>query len=411
VRKTSSPKESVSSRRLLDNLRFEIITKTLTESDWTAERAAEVLHLTMRQVFRLKAKVLAAGEAGIVHGNRGRTPINAKPAALRRQIIRLYDRDYREEGWNYAAFTDALNDKHDIHLSRETIRTWLPAAKLGHKVKRYHIHRQHRERAPRMGQMLFLDGSPHRWFGPDCPNMTLILATDDATGPPLYGLFRPQETRDGCFEVFYHLALRHGLPESLYLDRASQFTTTRHGGTHYRQVSDAPTAFEIAMQKLGVKLIFANRPQARGRGERMNGTFQGRLVAELRHEKIATAEAASEYLNASFIPSIARRFGVPARDSRTAFRPVPSGLDLRTVLCAESIRTVGSDNTIALHGYRYQLLPPHVCPVLTFCRVKVQEWFDQTVHIYYQHFGELHNQLIPHRDALRLKYRHRPSGL
>ena len=163
------------------------------------------------------------------------------------------------------------------------------------------------------------------------------------------------------------------------------------------------------MRKLGVKLIFANSPQARGRGERMNGTFQGRLVAELRHEKITAAEVANEYLNASFIPRIARRFGVPPRDTRSAFRSLPEGVDLRTILCAESIRVVGSDNTIALRGYRYQLQPPRVCPILTYCRVRVQEWFDQSVHVYHQHFGEIPNQLIPHRDVLRMKYRNGPS--
>jgi len=234
--------------------------------------------------------------------------------------------------------------------------------------------------------------------------MTLILATDDATGQPLYGRFKPHETRDGCFEVFYHVALRHGLPESRYLDRASQFTTTRHGGIHAHQVGEEPTAFEIAMEKLKVQLIFANSPQARGRGERMNGTFQGRLVAELRHEQITAAPAADQYLNSKFIPRIARRFGVLPRDPQTAFRPIPAGLDLRTVLCAESLRTVSSDNTIVLHGYRYQLQPPRVCSTLTYCRVRVQEWFDQSVHVYHQHFGEIPNVPIPHRDVLHLKY-------
>jgi len=397
-------------RRLREDLQFEIITKTLTDPTWTAERAAETLQLTVRQIFRLKAKVLAAGRAGLIHGNRGRTPVNAAPVALRRRVTRLYARNYAHEEWNYAAFTDALADKCNVQLSRETVRNWLCAADLGHKVKRYHHHRCHRERSARMGQMLFLDGSPHRWLGPDYPMLTLILATDDATGRPLYGLLNPRETRDGCFEVFYHVARRHGLPESLYLDRASQFITTRYGGLHAHQLSDAPTAFEIAMKKLGVKPIFANSPQARGRGERMNGTFQGRLVAELRHEKITKAEAANDYLNTTFIPQVVRRFGVAPRDERSAFRPIPPGMDLRRVLCAESVRTVGTDNTIALHGYRYQLLPPPTCPVLTYCRVTVEEWFDQTVHIFHPHFGEIRNELIPHRDVLRLKYRHQPSA-
>jgi len=394
-------------RKTKEFMYHSIIAKVLRDPEMTAAEAADLLHLSARLVFRLKARVRTLGQAGITHGNRGRKPTNAKAESLHQCIIRLYDQSYAEEDWNYAAFTDALAEKHGIRLSRETVRRWLQGAGLARQARRYHQHRRHRLRSARMGYMLFLDGSPHRWFGPDYPKLTLLLATDDATGQPLHGLFKPHETRDGCFEVLYHVARRHGLPETLYLDRASQFTTTRHGGTHVQQTSTEPTAFEIAMKKLGVKIIFADSPQARGRGERMNGTFQGRLVAELRHEKITTAEPANQYLNDSFIPRIARRFGVPPRDPRTAFRPIPEGPDLRTVLCAESIRVVGSDNTVTLRGYRYQLLPPRVCPILTHCRVRVQEWFDQSVHVHHEYFGELRNEPIPHMDVLRIKYRNR----
>lgn len=384
---------------------FDIIRRTLIGSSMTAAQAAELLHLTSRQVFRLKAKVRALGQAGVIHGNRGRQPANAKPDSLHRRVVQLYAERYAKHEYSYTLFNQALAEKYHIQLDRETVRRWLRAAGLGHKAKHYHHHRRHRERSARMGQMLFLDGSPHRWMGPDYPKLTLLLATDDATGQPLYGLLKPQETRDGCFEVFYHVALRYGLPLVLYLDRASQFTTTRRGGIHAHQISEEPTAFEIAMQKLGVKPIFADSPQARGRGERMNGTFQGRLVSELRHEKITTAAAADKYLNECFIPGIARRFGVPPRDPNPAFRPIPPGLDLHTVLCLESTRTVASDNTITLHGYRYQLLPPWTCPVLSQGKVRVQEWFDQTIHVYHPHFGEIPNRLIPHNDVLRMQYR------
>jgi len=235
--------------------------------------------------------------------------------------------------------------------------------------------------------MLFLDGSPHPWLGPALPPLTLILCTDDATGRPLYGSFHPQEALAGCFEVLYYLFRRYGLPESLYLDKASQFTTTRHGGTHVFQRDDQPTHFEIAMQALAVELIFAHSPQARGRGERINGSFQGRLVAELRRARIGITAAATDYLNRVFIPKYARRFGVEPRDTISAFRPIPEGLDLRTVLCAHHRRNVDNDNTVTLRGTRYQLLPTRRTVRIAATDVDLQEWFDGKVHAFHPKAG------------------------
>lgn len=207
-----------------------------------------------------------------------------------------------------------------------------------------------------------------------------------------------QESLNGCFEAFYHVVQRYGLPHCLYLDRAGQFTTTRHGGVHRSQRDDLPTAFEIAMKRLAVQLIFANSPQARGRSERLNRSFQGRLVAELVYHGIKERPAATRYLNEQFIPRYAHRFAVKPRNPEPAFRAPPSGLDLRTVLCRRLTRVVFSDDTITLHGFRYQLCPPPNCRTLSACRVLVQEWFDGSVHVVHPHHGEVPNESIPSRD-------------
>jgi len=398
--------ESETNRRLNDDIRYEIIAKTITDPDWTAEKASEVLHLTVRQVFRLMAKVKTEGQAGLRHGNLGRKPATTLPDYIRESVLDLYQNRYSKHGYNYSHFTEALADDHQITVSRETVRQWLREAKLGHKIRRYRHHRRHRERWPRKGQLLFLDGSPHRWFGPDQPKATLILATDDATGEPLYGILAPGETRNACFTVVYNVAQRFGLPDTFYLDRGSVFKTTRHGGIHARQVSNDETAFQMAMNKLGIRIIFADSPQARGRGERMNGSFQGRLVAELSLHGIKTFEPANEYINECFIPRYAKRFGVPACDPNPAFRPIPKDLDLRRVLCKESLRHVETDNTIRLNGRKYQLYPPPTSSVLYGAQVLVQEWFDETVHTYYKTIGEIKNQLLPSIDIYRLANRH-----
>lgn len=385
-----------------EDAKYEIICKTLTDPAWTAERAAEVLHLTVRQVFRLKAVVKAKGREGLVHGNTGRKPATALPDRLHHRVVEIYSRQFQELNVNYSHFSDTLADDYAIDVNRETVRQWLRAAGLGHKTKRYPVHRRKRERRARMGQMLFLDGSPHRWFGPEEPRVTLLLATDDATGAPLYGCLRPHEDRNGCFEVFYHVARKWGLPDSLYLDRGSVFKTTRQGGLHVHQKSEDLTAFQIAMQRLGVEITYAYSPQARGRGERMNGSFQGRLVAELRWHGITTLNEGTRYTNEHFIPRYVKRFAVAPRDPHSAFRPVPEERNLHRILCKESPRRVNSDNTIHLNGRTYQLRPPSTSPVLYGATVLVEEWFDETVHVFYQTLGEIPTELLPTREIYRL---------
>jgi hypothetical protein len=402
----SAMTESEIKRKLKQDIRYDIIKKAINDPDWTAEQASEVLQLTVRQVFRLMAKVKAHGPDGLTHGNRGRQPATTLDDDLHRRVLDLYRDVYRKHNFTYTHFTEFLADDHQITVSRETVRHWLKVADLGRKAKRYCRHRLKRERRARKGQWLFLDGSPHRWFGNGQPRVTLILATDDATSEPLYGLLRPHETRDACFEVLFHVAQRFGLPEVLYLDRGSVFKTTRHGGIHAYQISEDETAFQIAMRKLGVKIIFADSPQARGRGERMNGSFQGRLVAELSLRGLRTMDAANPYINETFIPRYARRFAVAPRDPASAFRPIPEGLDLRRVLCKESTRRVESDNTVRLGGRLYQLYPPHSSPALYGAKVTVQEWFNGSVHVYYHTIGEIRNQLLPHLDVYRMANRH-----
>jgi transposase len=388
--------------------RYGVIQQTVVAALSTAV-AAKMLGLSRRQVFRLKAGVRRHDADGVRHGNYGRTPANAKPPSLRHQVLDIYRKDCFD--FNFAHFTETLAEEFAINLSRETVRCWLRAENLGPKQHRGHHHRRRRERKARFGTMLFLDGSPHLWLGPDLPMLTLILCTDDATGRPLHGLLAPQETRDACFEVLYHVFRRYGLPDSMYLDKASQFTTTRHGGTHRFQRDDQPTGFEIAMDRLAVQLIFAMTPQARGRGERINGSFQGRLVAELRRAGIKTADAATDYLNRIFIPKYANRFGVKPKDPALAFRKLPPGMDLRTILCAHHHRNVENDNTISLHRVRYQLLPSRRTVRLAATDVDAQEWFDGSVHVFHPKAGEVTVFRLPIKPPDRQTNQSRPYDI
>jgi hypothetical protein len=353
----------------------------------TNQQAAQALDLSIRQVQRLKAKIRALGPPGVRHGNAGRSPHNKVGPVLKDWILQAAKDIYHD--YNFSHLADALYDDHGIVLSDETLRRWLRPGGHGAKPRRAKVHRRRRQRRSREGDLLFLDGSPHPWFGPDYEPVCLLLCTDDATGKPLWGTFQPQEDRDGCFQVCYHVFTRFGLPAGFYLDRGSQFIRTDHLAAKEGRTIP-PTAFQVAMKSLSVGLTYAHSPQARGRGERINGSFQGRLVAEFVRYGIHTCKRATQYLNEKFIPRYANRFGRPAADPTPAWRPLPPEVRLNTVLCAKDARKVSNDNTVSFRGAIYQLDPPPQRHHLTNARVEVQSWFDGSVHFVHRTCGELH---------------------
>ena len=373
--------------------RYETI-RAAIEGRLTGEDAAQALGLSRRQVERLKAKVRKDGPGGVRHGNAGRRPWNPTPETVRERLIDLATGEYA--AYNFSHLADTLADDGGIHVSDETLRRWLRPLGHGRPPRRAKVHRLRRRRKDHAGEWLFLDGSPHAWFGPAYEPVCLLLSTDDATGVPLWGKFQPHEDRDGCFEVCYHVFRKFGLNGLWYLDRASQFKTTRHGGLHVAQrLEQDDTPFQQSMQRLGIGVQFAYSPQARGRGERINGSFQGRLVAELVHEGIHDCATATGYLNRRFIPRYAQRFGRPPADPTPAWRPVPEGLDLRTVLCVRHERTVANDTTISLDGVAYQLLPPQGRNHLAHAVVEVQQWFDKSLHCVHPRYGEIRLKSVP----------------
>lgn len=363
-----------------EGTRYGVI-KGLLEGRMTNTEASRCLGLSCRQIQRIKKRVQTEGAEGVIHGNKGRRPSGSFPDVLRKKVIELAQNKYRK--FNFSHLSEWLAEKESIAVSRETLRKWLRSEGLGKKLKKIKKHRQRRQRSEYEGQMLFLDGSPHRWFGDT--KTTLILATDDATGAPLWGTFRANEDLDGCFIVCKEVFKRYGLPTCFYLDKASQFTTTRHKGAHVQQDDTEQTQFERAMEELSVGLIFANSPQARGRGERINSSLQDRLVAELSFYAIKTREDAENYLNKIFIPQYARRFQVKPKGGawRTA------AVNLNNILCKRFARTVINDNTISVEKIILQLEPSHGRSHFVRARVTVNKWTDGTYHVYHPTLGEL----------------------
>jgi transposase len=371
-----------------DMKRYSVV-KAVMDRRMTNREGAAALGLSVRQLKRIKKKVKRKGMAGIRHGNWGRAPAHAFPEKFKKRVIKVVTRRYKD--FNFSHLAEMLEEEEEIRVNRETLRLWLRPLGFGGKVRKQPRHRKRRQRSAKMGQMLFLDGSPHRWFG-DIES-TLLLVSDDATGNPLYGLFRNEEDLKGCFMVCQEIFTRYGLPACFYLDRASQFTTTRRGGLHVRQRDEQPTQFERAMGELAVRLIFADSPEARGRAERINQTFQDRLVAELKLRGITTADAATTYLNKVFIPRY--RFGVLPEEDTPAWRRLGPEVDLRHILCRRVVRTVNKDNTISVDGQIIQILPTRTRLSFAKAKVIVNLWLDGTGHVVHPEHGELPCKLLP----------------
>lgn len=373
------------------------VLEQLTRGVITTRQASQQLNLSRRHLFRLKSRFANLGHASVRHGNHSRRPVNKTSDLVRKKALKAFTqwRHTCDVAPNCSHFRDILERDFAIRVSRQTVWRWLRSQAAVSVPKKKPIHRMKRTRSDRQGELLFLDGSEHRWFGENHPMYTLVLSSDDATSECLWGVFAAED-RNNCFRVLFEIAKKFGLPNAFYLDRASQFITTRHGGLSSDQ-RPLLTHWQIAMQKLGIRCIFADSPQARGRGERIHGTLQNRLVHEFQFRKITDPIKATRFLNEVFIPEYNQKFGVKPAVPDPAWRKIPKGLDIRTVLCAKYPRQVSNDNTINFESTRYQILKH---PGWNFAKttIEVQEWCDGSTHLYHPKVGLLRAKAIAKRS-------------
>ena len=356
--------------------------------EWSVAEAAQVLGISERHTWRLLAGYKIRGAAAIAHGNRGRVPYNATPGALQGRIIALARGRY--SGVNHTHFTELLAEREDISCSRSTIRRILTGAGL--PSGRHHQplqHRHRRQRMPQEGMLLQIDGSHHQWLGEDGPWLSLLLAVDDATGTVPYAVFRQQEDTEGYLRLLKGIIGKRGIPLAVYSDRHFIFCYSKsENGSGEAPVIDRgkPTQFGRAMQELGITQVFARSPEAKGRVERANGTFQDRLVTELRLAGAHTMAEANCVLE-TFLPRYNSRFGVPATQSEPAYRIIDPGTDIDGCLCTKERRRVGKDNTVQYHGQTLQLFPGKGRRSYARTRIEVQERLDGRLVAFYK--GEL----------------------
>ena len=340
------------------------------------KEAAEVLGVSERHAWRLLAAYRKEGAAALAHGNRGRVPWNATSATIREQVLSMVRGRY--SAINHTHLAELLAEREGIVLSRSTVRRLLVRAGLPSPRYRRPRHRYRRQRMPQEGMLLQLDGSQHTWLEDRGPVLTLLVSVDDAMGTVPYALFKEQEDTQGYLLLMQGIIQRKGIPLALYSDRHSVFRHhSQKDETDEKQPARdrRPTQFGRALKELGIKPIFARSPQAKGWVERLAGTFQDRLVAELRLAGASSLEEANRILW-EFLPRFNKRFGVPAAQQGSAYREVPEGLDIDGVLCVKELRRVAKDNTVQYHSKTLQLFPDMDRTSYAKARVEIQERLD-----------------------------------
>ena len=363
-----------------DEKRIEIIERVF-RGELTVLGAAMILGISERQCYRIKRRVHQQGPKGVIHRNRGRPCKRKVKEKMVRRVVELARGKY--QGFNDHHLTEKLKEQEQIDLSREKVRRILRLCGISSPRKRRPSkHRSRRERRLAEGMMLQVDGSPHEWLEGRGPRLCLIGAIDDATGKVVGAFFTQAESSWGYLRLFSEIFKRHGLPQSIYSDRHSVFWTDREPTLDEQLINKRPlTEVGRALDELGVTLIFAGSPQAKGRIERLWGTFQDRLVSELRLAKVKTAEQAQAVLD-RYLPQHNRRFSKPAQ-AKPAWRKT-SSQQIDQALCFKQQRTVANDHTVTFDGVIFQIPKTSPHRSYTHKRIDVRVLLDGAVEFFYK---------------------------
>lgn len=373
------------SLKMNELLKYKVI-KRVHDGDISKTRASVELGVSKRTVNRLLIKYREKGKAGFVHGNTNRQPSNSLPQELVNQIVHLYQTDYQH--FNFSHFTEMLQDHHDIFVSRTSVTRCLnhagiysPKERLMTRKNRkkaelrmdmpsasqqeieasvnhiLHIEDAHprKARAKYFGEEIQMDASIHLWFGRK--KTALHLAIDNCTGIIVGGYFAQQETLNGYYHVFEQILKNHGIPFKFLTDNRTVF--------NYMSLNkktddkDVLTQFGYACKQLGVTIETSSVSQYKGQIERANGTFQDRLVNELRLHHICTMEEANEYLIHRFIPNFNRCFALPKESFGSIMEKSPTDEKINVTLAVLSERKFDNGNSIKYHSKMYQPYDEH----------------------------------------------------
>ena len=372
--------------------RLHIIHQVLAKKISQGEGAA-LIGLSDRHVRRLIKRIREEGDEGICHRSRGKSSNHRIAKKVKTRVLELFRKEYAD--FNLTQATERFADFHGITIHRETLRLWLNEAEIPYKKRKARKHRQRRERKTHFGEMIQLDGSHHDWFEGRGPVCVLMGYIDDATNT-VHCRFYDYEGTLPAMDSMKRYILRYGIPKSVYLDKHSTYKSQAEPTVEEQLAGQRPMShFEKSMAALGVEVIHANSPQAKGRVERLFKTLQDRLVKEMRLAGIRSIEEANEFLKA-FLPKFNQKFRKPAASEANLHQPAPHSRELDRILCIKEERTVRNDFTVAYSGTFYQIEQ-----ITRAKKVQVEERLDGTLHITYKGQDLCYREvpMMPAREA------------
>lgn len=345
------PGKDIITMRVEELKRLHIIHK-LKERKIIQQKASQLLGLCVRQVRRILKRVIAEGDSGIIHKSRCKPSNRLLSEDLKDRAISLYREKYSDFGPTLA--NEKLSEIHDINISTQTLRNWLIETGLWQEKRKGRQTRKWRERREHFGEMVQMDGSHHDWLEGRGQELVLIAYIDDATSN-VYARFYDYEGTLPAMDSFKGYAGQYGMPQGIYLDRHSTYKSTAKPTIEDELNNTMPMSqFERAMKEIGVKVIHALSPQAKGRVERLFGTLQDRLIKEMRIRGISTKEEANEFL-VCYLPLYNKRFSQKAAKEGDLHRPIPEGIALDDILCIKTKRSLRNDFTIGHDKKLYQI--------------------------------------------------------
>lgn len=339
--------------------------------------AAEIIGVTERTMRRWRERLEEDGYSGLADRRKGKVSFRRVPLKTCEEVLRLYREQYFDFSMRH--FHEKLREAHGIELSYTWVQQALQGAGLVKRHKQRGLHRRRRERRPFPGMLLHIDGSKHRWFSDD-RYYDLLVILDDATSEIYYAQLVEEESTRTVMLALREVIERKGLFCALYSDRGSHFFWTPKAG----EAVDKSRLTQVgrAMKELGIQMIPAYSPQARGRCERNFGTWQGRLPQELRLAGIGTLDEANAFLRERYIAEFNQKFAVPAKEKGTAFRR-SSRSDLDWIFSMQTDRVVARDNTIAFRDQCWQIEKTRWRHSLAGCTVTVHEHLDDRISVRY----------------------------
>jgi len=385
--KLMASEEATVKRMRMDEreLRRGAVLAQVAREGWSLVQAAERMGVSYRQAKRLWKRYRAEGIKGLVHGNVGRVSNRAKPKSLRRRVLALVRKKYGgEPGERFGPTLAAehLQQDEGIVMGVETLREWMLEEGIWSRERRGRAHRRRRERKAHFGELVQLDGSFHDWLEGRGPRGCLMNMVDDATGTTLCRMGQ-EETIWAAVGVLRAWMECYGVPQALYTDWKNVYV--REPSAQERVRGEEPvTQFGRMCQRLGIEIIAASSPQAKGRVERNHGTHQDRLVKKLRLGKISSLEDANQYLVEKYCEEHNARFGVRAAEPEDFHLPSPGARRLEEIFRLERERALSNDWVVRDENHFYQVERQSLHHAPAKSKVTVCEWPDGRVEIHYR---------------------------